>query len=227
MGFTVPGRDRPLPLGPRSKRSSPELHKRAPGDARVLFSQVAGPSAHRKVPPLADAPHAPPCSHPAWSRSLGEEGQESPGGWVQVAGHQAAGHQAAGHQAAGHQVASCGGWRAGLGSGADTRSRCHTPDCQSPETVNPRGGPLVGPRSANPTHDWQWKSEKGASRPRVHPQHLCTQSPASTPPLCDSGPRPAARSRPAALPLSKYLPSPPQAALGVTVTSRQESDSQL
>lgn len=162
-------------------------------------------------------PHAPPCSHPAWSRSLGEEGQESPGGWVQVAGHQAAGHQAA----------SCGGRRAGLGSGADTRSRCHTPDCRSPETVNPRGGPLVGPRPANPTHDWQWKSEKGASRPRVHPQHLCTQSPASTPPLCDSGPRPAARSRPAALPLSKYLPSPPQAALGVTVTSRQESDSQL
>lgn len=171
VGLTVPGRDRPLPLGPRSKRSSPELHKQAPGNARVLFSQVAGPSAHRKVPPLADAPHAPPCSHPAWSRSLGEEGQESPGGWVQVAGH-----QVAGHQAAGHQVASCGGWRAGLGSGADTHSRCHTPDCQSPETVNPRGGPLVGPRSANPTPQLAVEERKGrlpalcSSSASLHPE---------------------------------------------------------
>ena len=43
-------------------------------------------------------------------------------------------------------------------------------------------------------------------------------------PTWDSTQRPLARRPPDP---RKYLPSPPQAALGVTVTSRQESDSEL
>lgn len=65
----------------------------------------------------------------------------------QVVGYQMMGHRMAGYQVAGHQVvryrmvgpqvASCGSWGAGLGSDAGTRSRHHTPDCRSPETVTP------------------------------------------------------------------------------------------
>ena len=49
--------------------------------------------------------HVPPCSHPAWHPYLGQEGQESPGGWAQVAEHQVVEHWAAGNQVVGYQMA--------------------------------------------------------------------------------------------------------------------------
>lgn len=54
-----------------------------------------------------------------------------------VVGRLVVGYQVMGRQLTGHQVASCGDWGIGLGSGADTRSRYHTRDCQRPETFDP------------------------------------------------------------------------------------------
>lgn len=76
---------------------------------------------------------------------------------------------------------------------------------------------------------------KGASWTSGHPQDPWTLGPTSTPHHGILGvhvqrPGPAGALLgpcPTTLRLRKYLPSPPQAALGVTVTSRQESDSEL
>lgn len=52
----------------------------------VLSPQLKPPHKAPFFPQLAGAPHIPPYSHPAWNPSVGQEGQESPGGWVQLVG---------------------------------------------------------------------------------------------------------------------------------------------
>lgn len=152
------------------------------------------------LPRLTDAPHIPPCSHSVWNPSVGQEGQESPGGWVQVVGYEVGGPQVVGWQVAGCQVASCGSWQAGLGSGADTRSQYHSPDCQRPETFNPGVVPhcptALSISATPPTNGPgclldQW-SASGSWGPGPSPPHPSMGSggpfPSKTPP----GPHPAA-----------------------------------
>lgn len=155
VGFTVPEWAHLPLLDPGSRWASYGLQSPLSPAGRPLCPHEAP-----LLPRLAGAPHVPPYSHPAWNPSVGQEGQESPGVWVQLVGYQMANYQVVGPlvvgcQVTGHQVASCGGWGTGLGSGADTRSRCHTRDCQRPETFNPEAvphSPTALPISATPTH---------------------------------------------------------------------------
>lgn len=127
----------------------------------------------------------------------------------QVAGYQVGGHQVVEYrvveyQTAGNPVASCGGWGTGLGSGADTRSRYHSPDCQRPETFNPGVVPhcptalstsaipptngSVGPGKVPPGP----MVSLGISGPRAQPSTPQGGSGAPCPPKAPPGPRPAA-----------------------------------
>lgn len=174
---------------------------------------------------------------------MGQEEQASPGGWVQVVRYQVAGYQVgehqvveyqvAGYQTAGNQVASYGGWGTGLGSGADTRSRYHSPDCQRPETFNP-GVVLHCPTALSISAIPPTNGSEGPGRVPPGPMvSLGISGPRAQPSTPHGALELHAHQRPHQGPTlqpsehGKYLPSPPQAALGVTVTSRQESDSEL
>lgn len=113
----------------------------------------------------------------------------------QEAGHQEAGHQEAGYREARYQVASCGGWGAGLGSGVDTRSQYHSPDCQSPETFDPGGCPTALPRSAIPPPPLLAMRGKGCLLDQWSSSGSLDPEPSLHPPPWDSGrPCPVARS---------------------------------